>query len=335
MRLAIPNATVMTVHVLIGLLGVYLVSAESILFRPRLPFRSYGSEYSARTRPCCNLGQSICSASDRFLASSGLAMFFIAPDRRPDEWKPLSLPLCPGPPSRCSARHMKTAIAYVRVSTGRQGKSGLGLEAQQAALVRFAEAEGYDLDPDVSGSGDRQGQRRAGTPPPTGRGAARGQEAQSTNRRRQAGQAEPRRSLHLRPYAAQDALHRGGAGADADPFMLHVYAALAEKERAMISRRTKDAPAASTTLADLFTPLLSADLSSAVRASLRSWLNDEIDDGLAYGWQARLRRGTVNSFLASSPQFQPRQICSQPSATDLPTWMLYRVHERMKIFGAL
>jgi len=33
-------------------------------------------------------------------------------------------------------------------------------------------------------------------------------------------------------------------GADADPFMLHLYAALAEKERAMISRRTKDALAA-------------------------------------------------------------------------------------------
>jgi hypothetical protein len=44
-------------------------------------------------------------------------------------------------------------------------------------------------------------------------------------------------------------------------------------------------------------PLLSADLSSAVRASLRSWLNDEIDDGLAYGWQARLRRWTVDSFF--------------------------------------
>ena len=38
----------------------------------------------------------------------------------------------------------KTAIAYIRVSTVRQGKSGLGLEAQQAALARFAEAEGYD-----------------------------------------------------------------------------------------------------------------------------------------------------------------------------------------------
>jgi DNA invertase Pin-like site-specific DNA recombinase len=40
---------------------------------------------------------------------------------------------------------MKTAIAYTRVSTARQGRSGLGLEAQQAALARFAEAESYSL----------------------------------------------------------------------------------------------------------------------------------------------------------------------------------------------
>jgi DNA invertase Pin-like site-specific DNA recombinase len=33
-------------------------------------------------------------------------------------------------------------------------------------------------------------------------------------------------------------------GADTDPFMLHQYAALAEKERRMISQRTKDALAA-------------------------------------------------------------------------------------------
>jgi hypothetical protein len=33
-------------------------------------------------------------------------------------------------------------------------------------------------------------------------------------------------------------------GADTDPFMLHIYAALAEKERALISRRTKEALAA-------------------------------------------------------------------------------------------
>src|SRR5258707_1249065 len=54
----------------------------------------------------------------------------------------------------------------------------------------------------------------------------------------------------------------------------------------------------STTLADLFMPFRFGDLSSAVRASLRSWLNDEIDDGLAHGRQARLRRWTVDSFFS-------------------------------------
>jgi DNA invertase Pin-like site-specific DNA recombinase len=37
------------------------------------------------------------------------------------------------------------AIAYYRVSTARQGRSGLGIEAQRAAVSRFAEAEGYTL----------------------------------------------------------------------------------------------------------------------------------------------------------------------------------------------
>jgi DNA invertase Pin-like site-specific DNA recombinase len=36
-------------------------------------------------------------------------------------------------------------IAYVRVSTSKQGRSGLGLEAQQEALSRFADAEGFEL----------------------------------------------------------------------------------------------------------------------------------------------------------------------------------------------
>jgi hypothetical protein len=33
-------------------------------------------------------------------------------------------------------------VAYVRVSTSKQGKSGLGVEAQREAIARFAEAEG-------------------------------------------------------------------------------------------------------------------------------------------------------------------------------------------------
>jgi len=36
-------------------------------------------------------------------------------------------------------------ITYHRVSTGKQGKSGLGLKAQREALARFAEVEGYRI----------------------------------------------------------------------------------------------------------------------------------------------------------------------------------------------
>ena len=40
---------------------------------------------------------------------------------------------------------MQHAVAYYRVSTARQGRSGLGIEAQRAAVARFAEAEGFAL----------------------------------------------------------------------------------------------------------------------------------------------------------------------------------------------
>lgn len=41
---------------------------------------------------------------------------------------------------------MMKAIAYYRVSTARQGESGLGLEAQQSAVGKFAASRGYQID---------------------------------------------------------------------------------------------------------------------------------------------------------------------------------------------
>jgi DNA invertase Pin-like site-specific DNA recombinase len=139
---------------------------------------------------------------------------------------------------------MKTAIAYTRVSTAQQGKSGLGLEAQQAALARFAEAEGYEL-------------LQTFEEIETGKGS------DALDRRPQLSAALKMARHHRAPIivAKLDRLSRdvhfisglmthrtpfivAELGADADPFMLHLYAALAEKERAMISRRTKDALAA-------------------------------------------------------------------------------------------
>src|SRR5215204_3069603 len=40
---------------------------------------------------------------------------------------------------------MERVIGYYRVSTKRQQRSGLGLEVQRAAVIRFAEAEGMNI----------------------------------------------------------------------------------------------------------------------------------------------------------------------------------------------
>lgn len=40
---------------------------------------------------------------------------------------------------------MERAVAYYRVSTKQQQRSGLGIEAQKAAVARFTEAEGMQI----------------------------------------------------------------------------------------------------------------------------------------------------------------------------------------------
>jgi DNA invertase Pin-like site-specific DNA recombinase len=139
---------------------------------------------------------------------------------------------------------MKSAVAYIRVSTQRQGKSGLGLEAQQVALARFAQAEGYDLVKTFSET-------------ETGKGS------DALDRRPQLAAAIKLAKKHKAPVvvAKLDRLSRDvhfisglmaqrvpfvvtELGPDVDPFMLHIYAAVAQKERALISQRTRDALAA-------------------------------------------------------------------------------------------
>ena len=40
---------------------------------------------------------------------------------------------------------MQQAVAYYRVSTARQGRSGLGIDAQRSTVARFAEAQGFEI----------------------------------------------------------------------------------------------------------------------------------------------------------------------------------------------
>jgi DNA invertase Pin-like site-specific DNA recombinase len=135
----------------------------------------------------------------------------------------------------------RNVVSYLRVSTDQQGKSGLGLEAQRAAVARFAEAEGLVI---VAEHVEIE----------TGKGA----DALDRRPKLAAALAEAKRIKCPVVVAKLDRLSRDVAfiaglmakhvpfvvaelGRDVSPFMLHIYAAVAEQERSLISRRTKDA----------------------------------------------------------------------------------------------
>jgi DNA invertase Pin-like site-specific DNA recombinase len=61
-------------------------------------------------------------------------------------------------------------------------------------------------------------------------------------------------------------------GADADPFMLHLYAALAEKERRLISQRTRDALAVKKARAEQLRPIF-AELAGKSHRAIAAELN--------------------------------------------------------------
>ena len=134
---------------------------------------------------------------------------------------------------------MKQAVIYRRVSTSEQGKSGLGLEAQGSALARFCTAEGFEavasFEDVASGKLSLDGR--------PGLAAALAKAA-----RLKCPVIVSKLDRLSRDVAFISGLMARGVpfivaelGVDTDPFVLHLYAALSEKERKMISQRTRDA----------------------------------------------------------------------------------------------
>jgi DNA invertase Pin-like site-specific DNA recombinase len=136
---------------------------------------------------------------------------------------------------------MQTAIGYTRVSTKKQKRSGLGLEAQRQAIASFAAAEGFTVSQWFSEA-------------ESGKGA----DAEATRPQLKAALAAARKARGPVLVAKLDRLSRDVAfisglmahkvefivtelGRQDDPFVLHMFAALAQKERALISKRTKEA----------------------------------------------------------------------------------------------
>lgn len=136
---------------------------------------------------------------------------------------------------------MRPAIGYIRVSTDRQGRSGLGLDAQKRTILEFAAREGFQIlewfVEVETGAGADALQRRPKL------AAALAAAKQAGGHIIVAKLDRLGRDVHFIsglmvervPFIVTE------LGAQTDPFTLHIYAALAEKERALISQRTRDA----------------------------------------------------------------------------------------------
>ena len=164
----------------------------------------------------------------------------------------------------------RQVITYIRVSTSQQGRSGLGIEPQRQSLQQFAKAEGLEV-------------IREFVEVETGKGS----DALDRRPQLKAALAAAKRLKCPVAVAKLDRLSRdvhfvsglmahrvpfvvAELGADVDPFVLHLFAALAEKERSLIATRTRQALAAAKARGVLLgSPKLSKARESAV-ASIRA-----------------------------------------------------------------
>jgi len=125
------------------------------------------------------------------------------------------------------------AISYVRVSTSQQGRSGLGLEAQQSAVSDFCKREGIDLNGEYieieTGKGSDALDRRPNL-------AAALKEAKKQGAHIIVSKLDRlSRDVHFISGLMSERVPFLVAelGPDVDPFVLHLYAALSGKERQM------------------------------------------------------------------------------------------------------
>jgi DNA invertase Pin-like site-specific DNA recombinase len=132
------------------------------------------------------------------------------------------------------------AIGYLRVSTNAQGRSGLGLEAQRAAVEAFARRERIEVaewfQEVESGKGVSDTFARR---PELGRAL---KAARAINGPVIVAKLDRlSRDVHFISglMAQRVEFIVADLGRQADPFVLHLFAALAQKERLLISERTR------------------------------------------------------------------------------------------------
>ncbi len=136
---------------------------------------------------------------------------------------------------------MRQAVGYIRVSTSKQGKSGLGIEAQRDAITRFCAAQGIELLAEYVEVETGKGSDALAARPRLAEALAKARKAKAPVVVAKLCRLSRDVAFISGMMAQRVPFIVTELGADADPFMLHIYAALAEKERALIADRTRAA----------------------------------------------------------------------------------------------
>ncbi len=133
----------------------------------------------------------------------------------------------------------RLAVGLYRVSTAEQGQSGLGLEAQQASVRAFVAAQGWMLVAEHSDVASGKDDRRPGFQAALARCRQLGAVLVAARLDRITRRAHTLSQLLEDSYSVRAADMPG-----ADDLMMRIYAAMAQKERELISERTRAALAA-------------------------------------------------------------------------------------------
>jgi DNA invertase Pin-like site-specific DNA recombinase len=135
---------------------------------------------------------------------------------------------------------MERFVGYYRVSTSKQGRSGLGLDAQRAAVRGFVESRGGTLLEEYTEVETGKGSNALDLRPQLNK-------AMIVAKRHRARLVVSKldrlsRDVHfISGVMVRKVDFTTVETPDADPFMLHIYAAVAEQERKRIAQRISDA----------------------------------------------------------------------------------------------
>jgi DNA invertase Pin-like site-specific DNA recombinase len=133
------------------------------------------------------------------------------------------------------------AIIYTRVSTAEQSKSGLGLDSQLAIVNEFCNAENYEVLAHYSETETGSGKDALDKRPILAKALQHAKKEGAVLMVSKLDRLGRNVSFISALMEQRVNFIVTQLGKDADPFMLHLYAALSEKERNLISERTKAA----------------------------------------------------------------------------------------------